>query len=237
MGLTYDPVTRCSGGQLPGMTALAEAIYAHLHAPSPHWPPFGYNCRPKNGANGPIPGTVSVHGGGRALDVRCNATNPAEKAWGDHFADWLVYNATTLGVQCVIWDRRIWGGANGRWKWRSLSSGAHPHRDHIHFELTADAGRNLTEETIMSIIANPADRLVAPVLAKGRWDRTGRYPLWLVWADGRVEPQNGAPDTQQLDDYGIASLNEPITHALLDGDWLVLYSHADNGTFALAVLE
>jgi MYXO-CTERM domain-containing protein len=93
----------------------------------------GYACR-TNTANRK---KMSVHGTGRALDVFIpKAGGLADNTKGDAVANWLVTNATRIGVQMVIWDRTVWmaNGSNDK-----PYTGPHPHDDHLHVELTIPA--------------------------------------------------------------------------------------------------
>jgi len=95
----------------------------------------GYACR-KNTAD---TSRMSVHGTGRALDVFIpKKAGEADGAKGDLVANWLVMNASKIGVQLVIWNRTVWR-ANG--KNASRYGGPHPHDDHIHVEITNEAAR------------------------------------------------------------------------------------------------
>lgn len=115
----YDPYRGpCSGGPQPGTADLREEVKARFPGGNGGYP-FGiYNCRPP-----------SEHTEGRALDYGLNANDPNQKAIGDALCLWLVANADALGVQAVIWNRRVWG--YGRWYWRHYG-GRSPHTDHVH---------------------------------------------------------------------------------------------------------
>lgn len=75
----------------------------------------------------------SAHAEGRALDVHLNAAEPNERLLADQLAAALVRKAGRLGIDNVIWNRRIWSVAHPRWR---PYSGASPHTDHIHIEFT-----------------------------------------------------------------------------------------------------
>jgi hypothetical protein len=68
-----------------------------------------------------------------------------------------------LGVQAVIFDRTIWSA-------RSPSgrpyTGVHPHYDHLHIELTREAGQRLTVAALGGPVKVPV-RVVRPVLRQG----------------------------------------------------------------------
>jgi hypothetical protein len=95
----------------------------------------GYACR-KNTAD---TSRMSVHGTGRALDVFIPKKGAgADSIKGDAVANWMVLNASKIGVQLVIWNHTVWR-ANGRNA--SAYGGPHPHDDHIHVEITNEAAR------------------------------------------------------------------------------------------------
>lgn len=79
---------------------------------------------------------------------------------------------------------------------------------------------------------------VCVVEAPGRfWAAGQRWPLWRVYSDGRIVGIDGAPETEQLTDFGVARPDEDVSDAWWDADTnrLVLLSEGDGGTFALAV--
>ena len=63
----------------------------------------------------------------------------ADNTLGDPIANYLIRNATELGVQFFIWDRSKWNIEYGGPKYYG---GSHPHHDHLHIELTPDAAHN-----------------------------------------------------------------------------------------------
>ena len=248
--LTYDRVTECVPRQLPGTTVLINAIYDEFDPPPPDptWSRWGLNCRPMNGANGPIPGTLSVHSGGRAIDIRANANNPDELDYGNRLTQWLTTHAERLGIQSVMWNGQVWGGPTERWYWRPISPRYHQHRDHIHYEQTEHAALTLTTETIMSLTSpHPADPLFdKTVEATGEYRGVGRYPQYRI-IDNGVDPveivhQNGAPQLKNLSDmlyeaFGVTRPASPVTRAIWDpfARAVVLFTDADDGTFYIPV--
>ena len=83
-------------------------------------------------------GGRSEHKEGRAFDWGVNVARPAEKAAADDLLRWLLAtdrfgnryaNARRLGVQYVIWNRRIWSSYAPTWR---AYSGPSPHTDHVH---------------------------------------------------------------------------------------------------------
>jgi hypothetical protein len=113
---TWQGASGCSSG----LTAHARAVAAAIRARYGAVPIGGYACRPNTADTS----QTSVHGTGRALDVMTTAGAP--------IADWLLANAATLGVQLIIWDRRIWRVGRGVGPY----GGPNPHTDHVHVEVT-----------------------------------------------------------------------------------------------------
>jgi hypothetical protein len=83
-------------------------------------------------------GGRSEHKEGRAFDWGVNVARPAEKAAADELLRWLhatdrygnrFANARRLGVQYVIWNRRIWSSYAPTWR---AYGGPSPHTDHVH---------------------------------------------------------------------------------------------------------
>lgn len=71
----------------------------------------------------------------------------------------------------------------------------------------------------------------------GRYWKSGPWPLWDIYSDGRIVGIDGAPDTEQLTDYGIVRPDHPVTDAWYDADRnrINLYTAADRGRLSLAV--
>lgn len=105
-----------------------------------------YNCRTVRGGR-----TTSLHGEGRAADF---GIRPYSAAWGWALAKALVAFSKELGIQCVIWDGRIWSSSYPHSGFRRYS-GVNPHRDHIHVEFTwarAKAGRAETARHFAKVL-------------------------------------------------------------------------------------
>lgn len=124
----------CSGGIEPGATVVSDYVEA--------WFPQvsyigGYSCRPINGDGS----TASVHATGRALDIfiPLAAGDQADNDLGDPLANWFIENAEHIGIQYVIWDRWTWGAYADPGEKDGYYSGAHPHHDHLHVELSVEA--------------------------------------------------------------------------------------------------
>jgi hypothetical protein len=122
----------CSDGPQPGTTALRRLLRAR----------FGerlaeiYNCRPIRGGT-----SLSLHAEGRAVDYYVNANDPQELQVGDQIVRWLLDPddagnshavARRLGVQEVIWNRRIWTAGRRRDDGMRPYSGVDPHTNHLH---------------------------------------------------------------------------------------------------------
>ena len=126
----WDP-SRCDApGLKPGAVALGRQLRQRFGAVVRVG---GYNCRPNTAS----PDLMSMHGTGRAIDVMID---PARAAQGDAIANWLVENASTYGVQLVIWKRTKWNGSfHGRKD--EPYFGPNAHLDHLHVELNDDGAR------------------------------------------------------------------------------------------------
>lgn len=100
----------------------------------------GYNCRQIRGRSG-----MSMHGTGRAIDVFVPLDRgQADNTLGDPIGEWLIKNAEKIGVQYIVYDRTSWGGSRSGRKDRYYS-GAHPHHDHYHIELTRAGAARQTQ--------------------------------------------------------------------------------------------
>jgi hypothetical protein len=139
---TYQPASACTGGPEPGAKALMAWFLGNFSA-------FGgknlgiYNCRPVRGGT-----TTSLHGEGRACDF---GINPHGSEYGTLLAEQLRLHSGELGIQCIIWNRRIWSAAYPDAGWRAYS-GTNPHLDHIHLELSRAAAQELTPEQVQRIL-------------------------------------------------------------------------------------
>lgn len=86
-----------------------------------------YNCRPIRGSKK----TTSLHGEGRAVDLGLKF---ARKEFGQ-LADLLRRYSAELGIQCVIYNRKIFAGSYASPEWQKYN-GVNPHTDHLHVELS-----------------------------------------------------------------------------------------------------
>ncbi len=129
---------RCQGGPTSG----AEALGRYIRSAFPGEVNTSvdgrgiqiYACRNIRGGSG-----LSVHATGRAIDVFIPTRGgAADNGKGDRVANWLIENADRIGIQMLIWDRTIWKASGGTPRDRCYQ-GTHPHNDHVHVEISADA--------------------------------------------------------------------------------------------------
>jgi hypothetical protein len=107
-----------------------------------------YSCRNIPG------GGMSLHGEGRALDVGYAVVDGKGNPDGYRLFAHLKSRAVELGVQGIIWDRKISTnkGDNRPYGGTTLTLA---HVDHLHIELTNAAARNLTATKIAQIMGAP----------------------------------------------------------------------------------
>lgn len=143
----YQPARNCTGGPAAGTGALLAWLQTTQAPPGSS---LGiYNCRNVRGSS-----TKSLHGEGRALDWGVPVgTGPTGTVLGHDLVDMLGTHAHIIGIQCIIYDRTIWSrvSPNGR-----PYTGASPHFDHLHIELTRAAAGNLTLTTVTDTLGNGA---------------------------------------------------------------------------------
>ena len=97
-------------------------------------------------------GGRSEHKEGRAFDWGgLRASSAADRAKVNNFTTWLFATdkdqppamARRLGIQYVIWNKRIWGSYNASAGWRPYT-GANKHTDHVHISFTWAGARKNT---------------------------------------------------------------------------------------------
>jgi hypothetical protein len=140
----WEACRDCSGGPAPGAVAMVaywlesyEGIARSLGI---------YNCRPVRGSS-----SLSVHACGRAADLGVPVTAEGHEA-AYEFLRRLSPHLMRLGVPYFIFNRRQWSAR--RDPAGELYAGVHPHADHIHLELTAEAGRRLTLATLRAVVGD-----------------------------------------------------------------------------------
>ncbi|MCH7231510.1 hypothetical protein L0U85_11705 [Glycomyces sp. L485] len=137
-----DPVARNSDGSLPseGCTEDDPTTDGCLTPRTLHV----YNETREAGFTRYVscyrPSGSGEHPKGRACDFSANssgfqnqAATGGDKDYGDRLAAWYVNNASTLGIEYVIWYRQFWSPSSG---WRSYSGAngtpAADHTNHVH---------------------------------------------------------------------------------------------------------
>jgi hypothetical protein len=142
----WEAATRCTGDAEPG----ARALLAWLLENYDDGFSLGiYNCRSVRGAS-----TKSTHGEGRGVDFGLPMINGRANPIGHGIVPRLGAQGARLGIQTVIWDRRIWSAAspNGR-----PYTGVAPHYDHLHIELTRAAAAQMTLATFRAVLGEEED--------------------------------------------------------------------------------
>lgn len=139
--------TGCTGSARQGARALMR--YAlDTYDGARNW--GIYNCR-----NTRTGGSYSPHAEGRAIDVGFPlASDGTGSSYGYAFVNALLEaGPDKLGIQAIIYDRRIWSAKSpdGR-PW----DGASPHYDHVHVEMTRAAANSVTLATVRSVLASTA---------------------------------------------------------------------------------
>lgn len=184
---TYQPAISCTGSPTPGARALM-AWYLAVYGPIGGTNLGIYNCAV-------IPGTrsLSLHAEGRAADLGV----PAVTGWATALAQTLVDHSGELGVQCVIFNRRIWSSAHPYEGWRTYT-GSNPHTDHLHAEVSRSAAQTLTTSFIATTLGTevPTDQpdwtmtimSTLPVLREGVAGPAVKNAQTLinVWANTRL---------------------------------------------------
>jgi len=136
--VTYDSACPWDGGihcapwLKPGTVMLRDALYGYF----PQIASIGgYNCRAVRG----LPNVLSQHGTGRALDLYITTIdNEADNDAGDPIGHWLIENAEALGIQNIIWDWTSWNVS--RSSREAAYGGSVSHNNHLHIEITEEAG-------------------------------------------------------------------------------------------------
>jgi hypothetical protein len=168
----YQAAARCTTGPQPGARALM-AWFLGAYAAHGGKNLGIFNCRAVRGGT-----TTSLHGEGRACDL---GITPHGAGWGDDLAELLRAHSAELGIQCLIWKRRIWSGSYPDAGWRAYT-GVNPHVDHIHLELSWDAARTLTAARVAQVLAGAQAPTAGgrPTLREGATgEPTGALQRWL----------------------------------------------------------
>lgn len=149
-GPTDDEVRSVSGCQ-PGTLALRAAARSAYGVSD-----MGcYNPRNVRGGS-----SWSYHAGGRATDLG------GTRAAMDACAEGLYARRLQLGIEELIYRRRIWTLARDAEGWRPYS-GENPHEDHVHAGQSLAAARGLTAAQAATIIGGPPPSAGGPGLGFG----------------------------------------------------------------------
>ncbi len=185
----YQPAAVCTTGPQSGARAVMAWWLANFGGSGAVNSGI-YNCRTVAGG-----ATLSLHGEGRAADL---GVRPHDAAYGHDVAGLLHAHSHELGIQCVIWSRRIWSGSQPHVGFRPYS-GQSAHVDHLHVELTWAAARTLTQARMVEVLGGVAPpprllRLTSPQMT-GEDVRTvqravaARFPSLNLVLDGIFGPQ------------------------------------------------
>ena len=135
----YEGANSCTGRAQDGAKALMSWFLGAYN--SRGGKNLGiYNCRRIPGSS-----SLSLHAEGRATDLGV----PVGAGWAQTLADALVANSRELGVQLVIYRRKVWSGRYPNSGWRNYN-GDNPHNDHLHVELSWASARTLTTQAIQA---------------------------------------------------------------------------------------
>lgn len=139
----WEPARGCTSGAEPGARALLAWCLEQYPVA---WSGGIYNCRTVRGTQ-----VRSIHGEGRAIDVML--PTPSGRAHHDGYLllGQLGAKGRQLGIQCIIFDRRIYSARSPAGR---PYTGVHPHVDHLHIELTRNAGRMLNSATLTRLLGS-----------------------------------------------------------------------------------
>lgn len=110
-----------------------------------------FHCRMVRGSSS----TTSLHGEGRAVDLGIKFAR-SEFAI---LAEQLRKHSHELGIQCIIYDRRIFSGGSQTQGWKKYT-GVNPHTDHLHVEMAWWAARTSTDDYVSLLEKTIGDKLV-----------------------------------------------------------------------------
>jgi hypothetical protein len=212
----YQAAGACTSGPQPGARALMAwwlGNFGHLGAVNTGI----FNCRVIAGSS-----TRSLHGEGRAADL---GVRPHDAGYGHDVASLLHANSGEIGIQCIIWSRRIWSGSRPHEGFREYR-GRSPHLDHLHVELSWPAARTLTQARIAELLGGQPPRrllkLTSPMM-RGEDVRAAqralaaRFPSLNLALDGIFGPRTEGAVKQFQASAGIAVDGQvgPVTRAAL----------------------
>lgn len=146
----YFSATGCTGSARPGARALQSwytGAYGAMGAAN-----LGiYACKSLGSG-------WSIHAEGRAADLGTAPYNNPSGSGSGRWPDWgwdlmnaLRLNSAELGIQLIIFRRKIWSCTQPDAGWRDYT-GSNPHDGHGHVELIPTAAANLTAARIEEVI-------------------------------------------------------------------------------------
>jgi hypothetical protein len=107
------------------------------------------NCRDVRGSS-----SMSIHAECRAIDFGLPMIGGRANPLGDHIVNVLGRQGNKAGVQAIVWAYRNVPTVFSRVSPEGRPyKGVHPHRDHLHIELTRAAGELLTLTTLRTLYA------------------------------------------------------------------------------------
>ena len=184
----YVGAKSCTSGPQPGVRG-AMAWFLGRYASQGGLNTGIYNCRSVRGGR-----TTSLHGEGRAADF---GIRPYSAKYGTQLAEAMRRKSKELGIQCIIWNRKIWSGAHPNAGWRRYT-GVASHTDHIHVEFTWATARK-SENAVIKLfnkhVGDAGNIKVKPTAPKYT-TVTGKTPLVKLYHKGepvkRIQKAVGA---------------------------------------------
>lgn len=150
----WEAARTCTDGPAPGAVAFMRWFTEH-YVKRGGFNLGIFNCRTVRGGR-----TTSMHGEGRACDLGFPIGDPD----GMQLLRLLIKHAGALGIQCIIYRRRIYSAKNPE---GAHYSGVAPHWDHLHVEFSREAARRLTYATVKAILTPPVHEAGSRVLKVG----------------------------------------------------------------------
>ena len=199
---TWQPASRCIGSATPGAQALMRwIIETYGTKGAGNW--GIYNCRTVRGGS-----DTSIHAEGRALDVGF----PIGDADGDQLRNRLLARVGRLGIQAIIYERRIYSALSPEGR---PYTGVAPHFDHLHIELTREAAQKLTYATVKAVMEPKVWRAGQRRLEEGK---RGADVRWLQRKLGIVADGIFGPKTKEAVRKFERNARERFPKLSVDGD-------------------
>lgn len=150
------------------------------------------------------------HATGLAIDFMTNDI-PNGSSTGGALAKYLQENASSLGVEYVIWEQRIWSQTRSDEGWRPMPDRGDPtqnHMDHVHLSLNGTGGGDVPPGGEGAGAGCPADGpgtgpgQAAPV-GQGGWAAPGKGPITSPFGM-RTHPVTGVHKLHSGTDFSAA---------------------------------